>query len=116
MTVRAPRMEGEQGAQHAKSQEGEWEPDALLFNRYVVQGGYFGEVHRGGAATVVDAQDAYQQEGRTAHQHQRQLHGGVFLAARTPYADEQIHRYQGHFIEHEHGEQVDGNKETEHAQ
>ena len=56
-------MEGEQGAQHAEAQEGEWEPDALLFNRYVVQGGYFGEVHRGGAATVVDAQDAYQQEG-----------------------------------------------------
>ena len=63
MTVRAPRMEGEQGAQHAKSQEGEWEPDALLFNRYVVQGGYFGEIHCSGAAAVVDTQDTYQQEG-----------------------------------------------------
>ena len=63
MTVGAPRVEGEEGTQHAKSQEGEREPDALLFDGYVVQGSYFGEVHCSGAAAVVDAQDTYQQEG-----------------------------------------------------
>ena len=63
----------------------------------------------------IDAQNAHQQQGRSAHQHQRQLHGRVFLASRTPYADEQVHRNQRNLVEQEHREQVDRDKKAEYA-
>ena len=116
MTVGAPCVEGEEGTQHAEADERQGEPDALLLDGDVVQVGNLQQVHRRGARAEVDAQDADQQEGGAAHQHQRQLHGGVFLVAGAPYADQQVHRDQSHLVEHEHREQVYRDEEAEYAQ
>ena len=115
MTVGAPGMEREQSAQHAETEEGKREPDALLLHGNIVQLGYLQQVHGGGAATEVDTEDTDKQESGTAHQHQRQFHGSVFLASRTPYANQQVHRDERYLVEHEHGEQVGRDKETEHT-
>ena len=116
MTVGAPCVEREQGAQYAETDEGQREPDALLFDGNVVQACNLQQVHGRCARTEVDAQDADQQEGRATHQHQRQLHGGVFLVTGTPHANQQVHRDQSHLIEHEHREQVYRDEEAEHTQ
>ena len=115
VTVGAPCVEREQGSQYAETEEGKRKPDSLLLNRDIVQLGYLQQVHGGAAAAEVDAQNTDEQESGTTHQHQCQLHGGIFLAPRTPYADQQIHRYEGHLIEHEHGEQVGGDEEAEYT-
>ena len=107
-------MEREQRAQHAETHEHQREPDALLGNGNVVQRGDLLNVHRRGARTEVDAQNADQQQRRTAHEHQRQLHGGVFLAPAAPDADQQVHRDQRHLVEQEYREEVDRNEEPEH--
>ena len=112
----APSVEGEQGAQHAESDEREREPDALLLDGDVVQLGYLEHVHGGGTRTEVDAQDADEQQCGGSHQHQRQLHGGVFLTPAAPHANKEVHGDEGYLVEHEHGEQVDGDKEPEYAQ
>ena len=96
-------MEGEQGAQYSETQEDKREEDALHFVRNM-QFGYLQQVHGFAACTIEDAEDTDQQEGGTSHQHQGQLHGCVFFTSATPYADQQVHRDQGYFIEHEHGE------------
>ena len=98
-------MEGKECSQHTESQEDHREEDTLHFGRYLVLHD-FQDIHRLGSGSVVDAQDTNQQEGRTTHQHQGQLHGSVFLAAASPHTNQQVHRNQSHFIEHEHGEQV----------
>ena len=116
VTVGAPGMEGEEGSQYTESEEGQREPDALLCQRNVVQGGDFLQVHGGGTGPVVDAEDADEQEGGTAHEHQGELHGGIFLAAAAPYTDEQVHGDEGYFIKHKHGEEVGGDEEAEHTQ
>ena len=114
MTVRAPGMEGEQGSQHTESQEDGREENALHLGRYLVVDN-FKNIHGLCSGTVVDTQDSDEQEGRSTHQHQRQLHGGIFLLSASPYSDEQVHRNQSHFVEHEHGEQVGRNEESEHS-
>ena len=118
MAVGAPRMEGEQGAQHAEPDEDQREPDILLRQGNVMQLRDLQDIHRRGPGTEVDAQDADQQQRRTAHEHQRQFHGGILLAAAAPHADQQVHRDQRHLVEHEHREEVDRNEESEdtHAQ
>ena len=115
MTVGAPCVERKECAQYAESQEGEREPDALLCERDVVQPGYFEDVHCRPAGTEEYAQNTDQQESRTTHQHQGQLHGCVFLASRAPYTDQQIHRDQRDFVEHEHCEQINGDEESEYS-
>ena len=76
----------------------------------------FQQVHTGGTGTEVDTQNTNQQECRTTHQHQCQLHGRVFLSSTAPYTDKQVHRNERYLIEHEHGEQVRRNEEAEHTQ
>ena len=80
-----------------------------------MQRGDLVQVHRLRPGAEVDAQDAAEQQGRPAHEHQRQLHGRILLAAAAPDADEQVHRDQCHFVEHEHSEKVHRNKETEYT-
>ena len=76
---------------------------------------YFQEIHGFTTGTIENTQDSNQQESRTTHQHQGQFHGCIFFLSATPYANEQIHGDKSHFVEHEHGEQVDGNEETEYS-
>ena len=99
-------MEREQGSEHPESDEDYREPDALEIHRYIVQLCYFQNVHGSCSGAEVDAEDPYQKQCRAAHEHQCQLHGRIFLASASPYADEKIHRDERHFVEHEHGEQV----------
>ena len=106
-------MEGEKGSQDAEADEDEREPDALLGKGDVVQRGDLQYVHRLGPRAEVDAQDADQQEGRAAHEHQREFHGRILLAAAAPDADEQVHRDERHLVEHEHREEVHRDEESE---
>src|SRR3712207_7484802 len=55
--------------------------------------------------TGKDAENTDQQKSGTAHQHERQLHGGIFLPPRSPDTDEQIHGDQRYFVEHERSEE-----------
>ena len=105
VTVGTPSMEGEQGTQYTESQEDEREEKSLHFGRNVALGD-FKDIHGIATGSVEDAENTNQQEGRAPHEHQCQLHGCIFLLTASPYTDEQIHRNQGYFIEHEHGEQV----------
>ena len=114
MTVGAPGMEGEQSTQHTESHKDHREENALHFCRNV-QFHQFQQVHGGSSGTIVDTENTHQQECGTAHQHQCQFHGGIFFLSATPHADEQIHRNQGHFIEHEHGKEVGRDEESEHS-
>ena len=101
--------------QYTKTEECQWEPDALLCKRYVVQLCNFEKIHGGSSRTEIDSENTDQQEGGTTHKHECQFHGCVFFASRTPYTNQQVHRNQCDFVEHEHGEQVDGYKESEHS-
>ena len=111
MTVGTPSVEGEQSTQYTEAQEDEREEESLHFGRDVALGN-FKDIHGFGTGSVEDAEDTNQQEGRTTHQHECQFHGCIFLLTASPYTDEQVHRNQGHFVEHEHGEQVGRDKET----
>ena len=114
VTVGAPCMEREQSSQYAESEEYSREENTLDFCRDVFVC-YFENVHRFSSGSVIDTQDTDKQESRTTHQHQCKFHCGIFLASATPNADKQIHRDKGNLVEHEHGEQVGRNKETEHT-
>src|ERR1035437_6617045 len=52
---------------------------------------------------------------RTKHQHQGQLHGTVFFLATPPHSDQQIFWYHCQFQEEKHHEQVGGDKESKSA-
>ena len=39
----------------------------------------------------------------------------VFFFPATPDADQEVHGDEGDLVEHEHGEEVDGDEEPEHA-
>ena len=114
-------MEWEHGTQHTKSDEGEREEHVLHINRHIQTQilGYllhFKSVRLArGSRVEVDAEHSDHQEGGTSHQHQGQLHGCIFLRAGTPMANQQIHWYQCHLVEEHHGEEVDGNEESEHT-
>src|SRR3712207_1406168 len=109
-------MEREKSPQYSEAEERERKPDALLLEGYVVQLRNLEDIHRCCPRTGKDAENTDQQKSGTAHQHERQLHGGIFLPPRSPDTDEQIHGDQRYFVEHEHGEEIDGNKESEYAQ
>ena len=111
MTVRTPCVERKQGSQYTEAQEDEREEKSLHFGRDVALGD-FKDLHGIATGSVEDAENTNQQEGRATHEHQCQFHGCIFLLTASPHTDEQIHRYQGYFIEHEHGEQVGRDKET----
>ena len=114
VTVGAPCVEGEQCAQYAESQESHREEDLLVFGRDF-QLRDFKHVHGFGSGTVEDTQDTDEQECRATHQHQGQLHGRIFFSAASPHTDKEVHRNQSHLVEHEHGEQVGRNKESEYT-
>ena len=120
MTVGAPSVEREEGAQHAETYKRKREPDVLLL--YVDSVGpvevigYVDDVHRLTAGTVEDAEDASHEERGATHQHEGQFHGGVFLLSATPYADEKVHRDECNLVEHEHGEHVYADEEAENAE
>ena len=119
MTVRTPGVEREHGSEDTESDKRETEEKILpaRVNRIVV--GYLenvpGELSALRRTVPIDTEKTEHQEGRTAHQHQGQLHCRIFLAARAPHTDQKVHRNQSHLIEHEHGEHVDGNEESEHT-
>ena len=119
VAVGTPRVEGEECAEHAETDKREREPDALLRE---VDGvgtarlvGNLDDVHRGCARSVEDAEDAAHEESRTAHEHERELHGRIFFAPAAPYANQEVHGNERDFIEHEHGEHVHGDEEAEHT-
>ena len=64
VTVGAPGVEREEGAQHAEADEDHREPDVLLREGNVVQRGDLVQVHRLRPGTEVDAQDAAEQHCR----------------------------------------------------
>ena len=70
------------------------------------------DAHCRTAVEEVDAHKTQDDEGGTAHKHQGELHGCILLATRTPVANQEVHRDKGNLVEHEHGEEVDGDKET----
>ena len=115
MTVGRPCVEREQGAQDAKPDEKEREENVLNLCGNVGHGSYLVNVHRGGSAEEVYGQDADDEQGRTAHEHQGELHGCIFLGSGSPYADKQVHGDEGHLVKHEHGEHVGRDEETEHT-
>ncbi len=119
VAVGTPGVEGEHGTKHAEADECHREEECLPAVRDGIVLCYFknvpSELSAFGSRVVVDTDKAEHKEGRAAHKHKGKLHCGIVLAARTPYADEEVHRYEGHFIEHEHREEVDGDEEAEHA-
>ena len=112
MTVRRPCVEREEGSKHTETDENEREEYVLYLRVDIVHGGYLIDVHCCGTTEIVDAENADDQESRTSHKHQRELHGCIFLLARTPYSDEKVHRDEGYLIEHEHGEHVGADEES----
>ena len=108
-------MEREQGSEHSESDEDYREPDALEIHRYIVHLCYFQNVHGRCSRAEVDAEDTYKKQGRSTHEHQGQLHGRILLAAASPYSYEKIHRDEGHFVEHEHGKEVDRDEKSEYS-
>ena len=72
-------MEWEQGAQHTESDEDEGEEDVLNITRNTViscnRCEFEGVRTAIDAIEVVNTQQSENQQGRTSHQHQRQLHG-----------------------------------------
>ena len=68
-----------------------------------------------GSRMVVDADEAEHEECRSTHEHECELHCGVVLAARSPDTDEKVHGNKCDLIEHEHGEEVDGDEETKYS-
>ena len=105
-------MEREQRAKHAETDEHEREQHVLNGCRDVVVVRNLKDVHRRSTVEEVDAYQAKDDERRTAHKHQRKLHGCILLATRTPETNEKVHRDECHLVEHEHGEEVDRDEET----
>ena len=116
MTVRTPCVEREKGPEHTETYEYYREPDSLKRKRDIVESCYLHYVHCRGSGSEIDSENAYQQQGGTAHEHERELHRRIFLAAAAPYAYEQIHRDKGHFVEHEHREEIQRYEEPEYSQ
>ena len=80
-----------------------------------MHGGNLVDIHCGGTAEEVDAENTDNQQCRTSHKHQGELHGCIFLVAAAPYADEKIHRDERNLVEHEHGEEVGADEESKHT-
>ena len=115
MTVGRPCVEREHGTEHSKSDEDEGEEHLLYLRGNVVHGGYLVDIHRCGSTEEVDAENTDDEKCRTSHKHQGELHGCIFLVAAAPYADEKIHRDERNLVEHEHGEEVGADEESEHT-
>ena len=114
MTVGRPCVEREHSAEDAETDESANEQGILPSSVDARTLHDFDDVHRF-AGMIVDAEDADEQESRTTHKHERELHSRVVLVAATPNADEQIHRDKSHLVEHEHREQVNRDEEPEYA-
>ena len=119
VTIGRPCVEGEECAEHTEADEGHREPKQLpVVGNGVRAAGVVGDlddVHRVTAGAVEDAEDTTHQEGRTTHEHEGELHRGVFFSTGSPHADEEIHGNERDFIEHEHGEHVNRDEKAEHA-
>ena len=109
-------MEWEQRTEDTETDEEQWEEHVLhaLRNR-VGTIGMVSDIQdfEGLSTTVeVDTQDTDDEECRTTHQHQGQLHGRILLRTTTPYTNQEVHRDEGYLVEHEHGEHVDRDEEA----
>ena len=119
MTIGRPCMEWEHGTQHAEADKCQREQQILPIVRNGIVMCNIQDVHRQGLTSrcrvEIDTNQAEHQEGRATHQHQRQFHRAIVLVTTTPHTNEQVHGNQSNLIEHEHREQVNRDKETEHT-
>ena len=60
----------------------------------------------------VDGQNTDDEKSRATHKHKGKLHCSIFLGTTTPHTDEKVHWDEGNLVEHEHSEEVDGDKES----
>ena len=67
------------------------------------------------ARAIEDSKDTAHQKGGSTHKHKGELHCRIFLVSRTPITNEKVHGDERDFIEHEHHEQVNRHKESEHS-
>ena len=111
MTVGTPGVEGEHGSEHTETDKSHREKELLPSGRDRVVGNDLEDIPcqrlAGGSRVIVDTDQTEHQESRAAHEHKGELHGRIVLVARAPHSDKEIHGYQRHLIEHEHGEEVD---------
>ncbi len=120
MTVGAPGMEGEHGAEDTEADKAHREEEILpafgdtlcLLDVACDIDDVPGKGLSLGRGVVIDTDEAEHKEGGTAHQHQGELHRRIFLASGAPDSDEKIHRDEGYLVEHEHREEVDADEES----
>ena len=112
MTDWRPCVEREQSTKYTETNEHKREQHVLNGCRDVVVVCNLKDAHCRGTIEEVDTYQAEDDEGRTAHKHQRKLHGCILLATRTPETNQEVHRDEGYLIEHKHGEEVDRDEET----
>ena len=87
-----------------------------IFGAVVYSSGNRERVHaRQRVMMEVQEDDAQQHQHRTKQRVQEELDRGVKLARPAPDADQQIHRHQHGFPEHEEQEEVVGHEDAEHA-
>src|SRR3712207_2956383 len=98
-------MEWEQSSKNTKTDKEEGEKYLLNLNRNICHRCNLIDIHGCSSTEIVNTKDSDNQQSRTTHQHQCQLHGRILLRTGSPYTYEQIHWYQRHLIEHKHGEQ-----------
>ena len=114
MAVGRPRMERKERSEHSETDECQAEYPILMIHGNTELRNLH-DIHRGRPGGEVDAENPRQQEGRTAHEHQRQLRGGIDLLSGTPYPYQQKHRDEGYLVEHEHREEVERDEIAENA-
>ena len=68
-----------------------------------------------GVVMEVQEQDAEQHQHRTSQRVEEELDGGVELARAAPDADQQVHRDQHRFPEHEEQEEIERHEDAQHA-
>ena len=115
MTIRRPGVEREQCAQHSKSNEKEGKEKFLDLNRNMNLGNR--KKAEGQLATVrvgieIQSQQSHQDQCRTTHQHQGQLHGRIFPRTAPPDTDQKVHRDDCNLVKQEQGKQVEGDEKA----
>ena len=112
MTVGTPGVERKESSQYTKTDKGKREEPPLQFVRNMLTRNVK-NVHACRSRIEIDTQYPDEQQGRTTHQHQGQLHGCIFFFTGAPNSDQQVQRDEGDLIKHKHGEEVGGDEKTE---
>ena len=112
VTIGRPCVEWEECPKNTETDEDNREEDVLNINWNVVQICYLNDIH--GLCTTIeeDGQNTYDEQSGATHKHKGELHCCILLGSTTPYTNEQVHRDKRNLIEHEHSEEVDGDKES----